>query len=177
MEPNKSANEGKSGGKQTIFVHSLLDDFRLSASEFRVFAHLHRRKNNQTGTSWPGIDSIAEKCRLAKQTVCNAINHLEKHKMIAVIRTLGSKTQYVVKAKTTDVETWIPFPNLDSCDQCNPSLKERTLRTNLENADRLNEGTRKGDPCEGDPDEGNPPPSILKLPKVPQYVKVRAVDW
>jgi DNA-binding MarR family transcriptional regulator len=171
MDPNKCANEGKRSAKQTIFVHSSLDDFGLSASEFRVFAHLYRRKNNKTGTSWPGIDSIAEKCRLAKQTVCDAIKHLERHNMLGVIRTSGSKTQYIVKAKTTDVESWEPFPNLDSCVQCNPSLKEGTPATNSENALCPNEGTRKGNPSsEGDPSEGNREgnPSF-RAPKVPQY--------
>ena len=147
-------NERERRAKQTIFVHSSLDDFGLSASEFRVFAHLYRRKNNKTGTSWPGIDSIAEKCRLSKQTVCDAIKHLEKHKMIDAIRTSGSKTQYVVKAKTSDVGTWEPFPNLDSCVQCNPCLKE---------------GTRKGYPSEGYPPdgnrEGNPSVPVSKVPK------------
>jgi DNA-binding MarR family transcriptional regulator len=183
MESSKWANEGKRSAKQTIFVHSLLDDFGLSASEFRVFAHLYRRKNNKTGTSWPGIDSIAEKCRLSKQTVCDAIKHLERHNMIGAIRTPGAKTQYIVKAKTSDVETWEPFPNLDTCEQCKPSLKEGTPHSNSENASCLNKGTRKGYPSsEGDPLEGNQegnPSSVL--PKVTLYVEQKneegEYDW
>jgi hypothetical protein len=96
--------------EQTIFLHSELDDFGLSPAEFRIFAHLHRRRNNMTGIAWPGIDSIANTCRIAKQTVCDAIKRLEEHRMITADRRTGAKTSYSIRP----VSEWQPFPNLDS---------------------------------------------------------------
>lgn len=71
-----------------IFIHSKLDDVGLTASEFRVYAHLARRAN-KTEVAWPSIPSIAKTCRLCEDSVKYALVCLEGFKMIVRKRRKG----------------------------------------------------------------------------------------
>jgi hypothetical protein len=129
--------------KQLIFLHSKLDDFGLSAAEFRVFAHLHRRRNNKTGIAFPGIDSMAKTCRLAKQTIIEAVRGLETRNMIDVQRHDGSKTIYRINPDSE----WEPFPNLDRS-EADTDLNQGTVAVqNREHVkDILLKGIHEGTP-------------------------------
>lgn len=75
-----------------IFIHSELDDAGLTPAEFRVYAHIARRAGSDG--AYPGIDSMAEVCRLAKATVIDAVRMLESRKMIFVKREEGQRNRY-----------------------------------------------------------------------------------
>ena len=45
-----------------IFIHSELDDLGLTLWAFRVYCHLVRRVNRETGDAWPSYASIARVC-------------------------------------------------------------------------------------------------------------------
>lgn len=84
-----------------IFVHSKIDEFGLSTSAFRVYAHLARRATNRV--AFPGIDSIAKVCRMSKNTVCEAIKELEVRNVITVERKPGVGSRYHI----TSPRTWV----------------------------------------------------------------------
>ncbi len=79
----------------TVFVHSMLDDFGLSTSEFRVFCHLARRAN-KSGKAQPGHESMAKICKLEIKTVRKAIATLEHRRMIRVESRPGETNLYVL---------------------------------------------------------------------------------
>ena len=164
----KSQTEGNCDHR-ALFVHSMIDDFKLSAAEFRIFCHLHRRQNRKTGTAWPSVDAMAQTCRLAKRTVIAAIQHLERHNMLDVIRRKGAKTQYAVKDRLADTKNWMAMPS-EVCSVCcrtgakkvtpkpKTSAKEITVQCNPGNgsgANGITEGYPKKGIHEGDP-KGHP---------------------
>jgi hypothetical protein len=69
-----------------MIVPALVDDLGLSAAAFRIYAHLCRRANGN-GECWPAAPSIAETCRLHRDTVWRALAELEAAGL--VIRTKG----------------------------------------------------------------------------------------
>lgn len=83
-----------------IFVHSTLDDAGLSANEFRVYAHIARRAGN--GTAFPAVASIAEVCRIHKDTVWAVLRSLEERGMVVRIARTGAANIY----RLTDPKAW-----------------------------------------------------------------------
>jgi hypothetical protein len=83
-----------------IFVPACLDELDLSAATFRVYAHIARRAG--LGECFPGIDSMAQSCRLHKETVIESIKELEEKKMILVRRESGKTNRY----RLTKPEAW-----------------------------------------------------------------------
>lgn len=139
-----------------IFVHSELDDRRLDMAEFRIYCHLARRAG--TGTAFPGIDSMAEICRMAKGTVIKAVKTLEASGMIMAERAAGQTTRYILTAKSK----WAPLPVLDTP---TTSPNEVTHRSKSGNATSPNEVT-KGNPIKVI-QEGHPAHSASKAqPKI-----------
>jgi len=58
------------------FVPSWLDDFGLSQAEFRIYCHLCRRADNQTGIAWPSYASMIEVCGAGKTTIRRCLDRL-----------------------------------------------------------------------------------------------------
>lgn len=85
-----------------IFIHSKLDDAGLTAGEFRVYAHLSRRASGG-GKAWPSIRSMAEACRMNKDTVSEAIRTLEARRMLHREERGFTSTVY----KLTPPSTWL----------------------------------------------------------------------
>jgi hypothetical protein len=63
--------------KQKPFIPSWLDEAGLSATEMRVFIHLCRCADNQTGIAWPSYRRMTEITGLSKNTIRRAIERLE----------------------------------------------------------------------------------------------------
>jgi len=76
-----------------IFVHSHLDDYGLTPSQFRVYAHLSRRAS-KTGKAWPSIQSVARVCRLHPRTVRCALKILVWYRMVRAEPRRGGSTIY-----------------------------------------------------------------------------------
>lgn len=66
------------------FIPAWLDDAGLSAAEMRVFIHLLRSADNQTGIAWPSYRRMIEVTGLSKTTIRRCIESLENpHALIA----------------------------------------------------------------------------------------------
>jgi hypothetical protein len=64
-----------------------IDDLELRPSEFRVLFRIVRRcgwKGGAPGECWEGLDSMANGCRLSRETVKSAIRELESRDLISV---------------------------------------------------------------------------------------------
>ena len=63
--PVPSADNINQAGHHTypVFIHSRLDDFGLTAPEFRVYCHLARRAG-RTGRAWSSVQNISGVCLL-----------------------------------------------------------------------------------------------------------------
>lgn len=115
-----------------IFIHSSLDDCGLSANEFRIYAHIARRAGSNN-KAWPGIDSIAEVCRMSKNTVTECIRQLEARAMLSVSRKVGQASVYSL---TPEHEWQVYRPNLSN----GASQTEERYRPNLSNVSVSIEG-------------------------------------
>ena len=78
--------------KDIIFVHSCLDDAGLSTSEFRVYCHLARRAGG--GDAFPSAESIAETCKMNKDTAWRALKTLGERRMIRKAQRVGMSNIY-----------------------------------------------------------------------------------
>ena len=86
-------------------IPSYLDDWGLSPSEFRVYAHIARRAG-MGGECWEGTHGMARVCRMNRKTVAAAIARLEKLHIIKVTRRDGKTSQIVL----TNSSDWKPYP-------------------------------------------------------------------
>lgn len=84
------------------FIPSVLDDFGLDPYQFRVYCRLARRAG-AGGQCWESINNIADKCRINRKTVMNAIASLLKMEMIKQIKQPGKCDGY----ELTEPNTWI----------------------------------------------------------------------
>jgi len=112
-----------------IFVHSSLDDARLSVYAFRVYCHIARRAN-RTGSAFPGIQSIGTVCGISESQVRRAIKELEDRHFMEVRRTTGGTKSNVYFL--TPPSSWHPCltdtPVLQEPDPCltdTPPLSDR----------------------------------------------------
>jgi hypothetical protein len=107
-------------GLNVIFVHSAVDEIGLSAQEFRVYGHLARRASSGNG-SWAGVESMAEICRLNKDTVRACLQELLQRRMIRVVKRPGKTNSYYL----TPMEEWGVDP---SETRVNPGLDPSETR-------------------------------------------------
>ncbi len=63
------------------FVPTWMDELELTPFEYRVLIHLWRRAN-RSNVCWPSIQTIADGCRLHRDTVEKAIRGLLKYELI-----------------------------------------------------------------------------------------------
>lgn len=139
------------------FIHSDLDDYGLRPAEFRIYCHLSRRAG-ENSECYPGIDSMAETCRLSKPTVIAAVRTLEGLGMLSVERREGVGSRY----RLTPKSQWLSVvENLTSKKEVtvSTSKKEVTDQSKAGNATSKKEVT-KGTPMkviqEGTPSLASP---------------------
>ena len=89
--------------KSVLFVHSSLDDAGLTANEFRVYCHLARRAGN-TGDAFPAVQTVADVCRMNRDTVWAVLKSLTARGMLQRVPRSGLSTVYVL----TTPEHWYP---------------------------------------------------------------------
>lgn len=79
------------------FVPSWLDDAGLSQAEFRLYCHLCRRADNQTGIAWPSYKAMMETCGSGKTTIRRCLEHLAGLGLIARVgKPFGGSCRYRV---------------------------------------------------------------------------------
>ena len=86
------------------FIRAELDDYILTANQFRVYAHLARRADRHA--AWPSVLSMARTCRLREETVRQCVSHLRELNLIKTRLRKGHTTLYTL----TPLSTWAPIP-------------------------------------------------------------------
>ena len=125
-----------------IFVHSLLDDYGLPASAFRIYCHLSRRAG-QNG-AWPAVATIAKICRLHPDTVRKSLKLLVAHCMVSPEPRPGRTTLYWLTAPSV----WRPPKHIDG------NLSE--VNAPVSDSEGGHRKEMQGHPSETNVDEGNP---------------------
>lgn len=103
-------------------VLAVLDDFGLTAVQFRVVCHLARRFNAEKRCAWPGRESMWQKCRINEKTLGRAIRDLVQMKIITIEHVDGSQNRY----RFNPPSQWIKptLPKLEGTPSNNPPQSE-----------------------------------------------------
>jgi hypothetical protein len=151
-----------------IFLHSRLDEYGLSAPQFRVYAHMARRSNLH-GSAWPAIESMARICRLHPRTVRSAIRELIRRNMITCEPRTGATTLY----RLTQYSQWRPSVEID----CHP-LQTGTAVSDCSarSAKAMHAHPSQSDTDKGNPAEGNPEKEIHIPPKSPKGDRMKGTS-
>lgn len=76
------------------FIPAWLDEAGLTPVQSRVLIHLWRRADRKTGRCWPGADSIAEKCKIHRDSVWPALKELERRGLLRRQRRTGTSNEF-----------------------------------------------------------------------------------
>ncbi len=141
------------------FIHSELDDAKLTPYAFRIYCHLARRANLQ-GKAWPGAISMSKVTLISERQVRYAIAELETRGMITVVRSTGGRASnhYYLNSK----KNWTPVDDSgkDPCTTCTPAQDAGQPCTTCTPPLQEMQGTPAPPATEGNPirgsTEGNP---------------------
>jgi hypothetical protein len=89
-----------------IFVHSSLDDYGLTASEFRVLAHVSRRAGK--GECNASVPNMAKVCKLEEKTIRKALSGLVEAGLLAMHQRIGLPTVYTMRKISEWKERTLP---------------------------------------------------------------------
>ncbi len=81
---------------------------------FRVFCHLWRRADKDTGIAWPSVPTMAKTCRLEVKTVRHAIDELE---------TAGLLTSHERAGRSTEYHLCLPTSQSDDSTEATPAVR------------------------------------------------------
>lgn len=93
---------------KAAFIHSRLDDLRLSPVQFRVYAHMERRAS-AGGVFYESVPNCAKFCGIRDETLRAATKHLLSLGLIVVEKATPGKT---VTYRVTHIEEWPVHPPL-----------------------------------------------------------------
>src|SRR3954466_16280360 len=85
--------------RSVAFIHSKLDDYGLSAAQFRVFCRVARR-----GDCFEAIENISVGCRLHRKTTEAAIKFLCQRRLLSKEFRLWQSNIYRIR----DIGEWLP---------------------------------------------------------------------
>lgn len=128
-----------------IFINSVLDDFGLSPSEFRVYAHVARRSGR--GGCNSSIESMSTITGYCGVIVRHALKVLTENNLLRKVERNGHTTIYYL----TPPEKWIPLSKNDTPVKINPPYKLRGDPCHKVQGDPCQKMTGKGSPSEGSP--------------------------
>lgn len=148
------------------FLPAWFDEAELPAPEFRVLCHLWRRAD-RAGESFPGVQSVARKCRLDEGTVWSALKQLEERGMLKRTQRPGRSNLYQVLIPS---EVTLPFRVTTHPAVSGDQARGKTGRHPLDFAGqgvtgkgRVRRVSKEGNPFEGV--NGGPPTWPLALPE------------
>jgi hypothetical protein len=94
------------------FIPAWLDEYGLTADEFRVFSHILRRAG-KTGKCWESVPKIAQACRLSRNVTLKALRALtEKYRLVTRNKRVGETDEYCLARQS---EWAPPVPLEDRC--------------------------------------------------------------
>ena len=113
-----------------IFLHAELDDYGLTASEFRLYAHMARRAG--TGEARSSIPSMAAHCKIAEKCVRRDLKILVAFGLIGVIQKRpGKPTIYGLLQKGK----WATADRIEE-------LREKAIASKPKNAGKSTKSTK-----------------------------------
>jgi len=164
-----------------LFVHSALDDYDITPKAFRVYAHICRRTNRQSGYAWPSYRDIGDACFSAlsdkpdtrRRWAINAVKELKDHRMIIVEQRTKENGSYSSnKFVLTNPTEWMASPggsdhtSLGGSDDTSPGVvtthhhpsDDTSPHPPCEAPSKPSSAARSGNgvESEGNPGEGNP---------------------
>ncbi|MCF4967146.1 helix-turn-helix domain-containing protein [Nostoc sp. CMAA1605] len=94
------------------FIPAWLDDYGLTANEFRVYGHIARRVGT-TGKCWESVPKIAKACRISRNVTLKALRALtEKYRLLTRNKRVGETDEYSLAPQS---EWAPPVPSEDRC--------------------------------------------------------------
>jgi hypothetical protein len=140
MEDSAKTPEKSSG---LVFIHSLVDDYGMSPSQFRIFCAFSRR-----GKCFEPVPEIAKRIGLHPDTAWSAIRYLLQQKLVSRESRHGQTSVY----KINPASQWLPPTGIKGA----PENEGHALKPSKRHPKKR--GTHlpglKG--CKGDPDQGSP---------------------
>ena len=84
------------------FIPDELDEYRLSAAEFRIYGHVVRMVG-ENGSCVESVTDMARTCRISEKVIVKALNKLtDVHKLLIRNRRVGEIDEYTL----TDMSEW-----------------------------------------------------------------------
>lgn len=90
--------------KGAPFIPAWFDELELTASEFRLLAHLWRRAD-KSGACYPSVPTIIACCRVTENTVWKVLRSLEHRGLLKRERRLRTSNLYRLVIPDTAIET------------------------------------------------------------------------
>ncbi len=129
-----------------LFVHSRLDDYGLTPTQFRIYCHLARRAGS--GAAWPSIEGIARVCRLHPKTVRSSLRVLAHHRLLSRQPRPGRTDLF----KLTPPSSWHPTTSVADGHQSSTPVSDSQDGP----PKASHHHPSQTEPPEGNPLEGNP---------------------
>lgn len=92
-------------GDGYLYIPPELDDFGLDVPSFRLYAHIVRL--SRSGVCTDPIDDLADSCRMNRKTAYKALQTLQAHQLVAIVKRSGRTHEILV----TGVSEWIRNPS------------------------------------------------------------------
>lgn len=92
-EKTQNSIPKKQNNQLKTFIPSVLDEYGLKPSVFRVYCHIARRDGGEQG-AWASVASIARTCQIHPQTVRKALKFLVTEEFLTRQTRRGATTIY-----------------------------------------------------------------------------------
>lgn len=81
-----------------LFVRAEIDDYGLTANQFRIYAHLARRAG--ANGAWPSVKSMANHCLMNEDTIRRCLKRLKELNLIHAMERSGATTVYTLTSRS-----------------------------------------------------------------------------
>ena len=142
-----------------VFIHSALDEAGLTPSEFRIFCHVARR-----GECFAAIETIAEICRLSKDTVRAGLKSLAMQSFLIRQPREGQTTVH----KVAPIASWNPSHKILPLRKDSRGIKHNPTPMKRQQAHPSENMVGEVTPIEVNPTEVNPKSNLpfeISIPK------------
>jgi hypothetical protein len=92
-DDNPYKSNGPNPKPMKVFIPSVLDEYGLKPSVFRVYCHI-ARSNGKGNGAWPAIASMSRMCHLHPQTIRTALKFLVAEGFLTREKRRGMTTVY-----------------------------------------------------------------------------------
>lgn len=157
------------------FIPAWLDKSGLNQAEFRIYCHLSRSADNETGIAWPSYDSISKACFMARNTAWRTLRSLESKKFIRLIgKKFGGSNRYQVLFPIISNETPLEaVPSNEAATVSNQAPLEDWQSSQMEYSNSIKSDT----PTVSDLRQEGSPKKVLQRRKPTREVSPEGVQF